>query len=438
MAYIKYDSFEAARAVKESSQRIAKRYGELKSKMLNQVAIEELRRAKTAELQQLLTQLNESYSKYTPDQVENLLATYADEEIVKNFNNYLTQIVTNQSAFRADALINEEAKKIHSQRMTFFSGLSNLFRLYQQINQSGSGVSIDMNSFKAECQRILVQIKDNPQGLSETGNILGRVGAMSGAITASFFVDKVIQQSIPAKSSSTTAITYSTGDLKDQNNRTIVTDTLTIATRQLANGSAIQCNFHFSDKFNAKFAPNPSSTQSSVKLVTRNVRTFLNEVDNQYVDDYATVLYNYLSYHEMINNDHFFRIHWLSQKDASDTEWLSFRKAVGAELMYNLTQGINSNQFSLNGQNFNDIIHIYVYGNKLFLEDKIFSSLMTKRGRAKDFNAAQISLAQTKKLLTSASNQQSRPVATVLKEREEGAESILSTSAITYKQTIKF
>lgn len=426
---ISYPVDSGNKVLNTAMEAINKRYIELKNKMTSNAALTKLRKDALERIQLYLQTLNNYYANYSSAQIESLLAQYMQSGVNNNLSEYLQQIAQNQSGLQ-EKNITERQILSSVQQDKFFSAVGKLYSLYEY-SRTNKTISIDRESFEKEYYKIAQGFQAAKNGLKETGNALGRVGALSGALVANNISQSLIKSALP---SNTKITTHNIGGLKTFiGNQTITADTITVATQETPNGAVIQAYLNFSDKFNAAYTKSATSTVKPVKLATRTINSFLSEVsDIQARNNYEIALMNYLSYHAY--EEPFRRVDFI--KGDTTNGWKKLRRAIGAEMIHTELMGTGKGYFQFNNQFIEDKIDLYVYGDKIFLADDIIKSLQTKKG-FKDFNLAQISLAKRNKILKSA-NIQSQPTVAVLQGKQEYVQQLLSTSQISYSQTIKF
>lgn len=446
MSVITYDIVGGTDAINSVMPVIEKRYADLKQKMTQEVQLKTLRNSQLTRIRQFLTTFNTTYAKCSPSQIESLLKQSIVNSISPQMSSYLTTIASNSTQLLSNKIGNNLSASSQS-RMNMVRALGGLYSLY--LDNMGKGqVSIDANSFEQESKKLLNALvqagmtgspqSSLPQGLRETGNALGHAGAISGALLAQNVVNDLITVALPKHKNT---IVYDTGTKKVQNtNTTITTDTLAVS--QIVSGytSKLMATLNISDKFNTVYRPQATSTGRAVKLATRTITTFLEQVPhNNLRDAYEIALMNYLSYHAMaLPDDGFLRVDFL-KGNTRNSHWNSLRRTIGAEMLYNELFGSGKGVFLQGNHKINDTVDLYVYGDKIFLADDIIRSKQTKKG-FRDFNMAQISLAKRNQLL-SGSSIQSLPKKHILKApdpRENYVANILSTTTISYSQVVKF
>jgi hypothetical protein len=110
-------------------------------------------------------------------------------------------------------------------------------------------------------------------------------------------------------------------------------------------------------KMNTLFTKHSTSTIKPVKMASRTIANFVKDVssyDNRVAKAYEKTLYNYISYHDVSAlNTHFMRQDYIA--DFQD-DWKELRRAVSAELLYQLTSGRGAGSFNVGGQEIADAI----------------------------------------------------------------------------------
>lgn len=421
---IVYDSNAASTLLNAKFTKIQTRYNNLKKQMLNATSLNSLRSQKIKRIQVFLAQLNYNYAQYSPQKIEQILSDYTKVAAANKTAENLQKIASGSSSFLS---INASAS---SDKKSFFQGLGQLFDLYKKA-RNGETNQIDADSFLYEVGQINRYLNFADGELKETGNLLGHIGAANGALLINNLIEALVQKPLTQSK----AVTYSTGTKKTSiTNQTITTDTMAVVLKSLNDEQLeVAATLRVSDKFNTKYRVNAKDTGSAVKLATRTVSTFLQGADRSYKDAYEFLLYNFLSYHKSYDT-HWRREDWtkLIPKD-----WLLVRKAVAAELMYSELYGEGKGSFNFMGEEIQDTIDLYVYGNRLFLADDILKTLQNRKRQRDEFNAAQISMDRRNKLLMGY-DIQSPPTEVVRKGGEEMVYQILSSSQITYSQKITF
>ena len=446
---LKYSAPESALAIDGAMLSIQRRYDELRKKMLQESTLQRLHNDKIKKIKSFLTTLNSTYANLSSEQIEQKLRDTVTNYAMQETNNILQQIATSSSQITQSAMQKQSLLKTQNAKSNSLRAIGQLYDLYAQMRGKTS-VSVDAETFIGECNRVLnslaaggitsTPLNSNSKGFKETGNYLGHIGAIAGAELAQNVISDLIGQTKTSK-----AIVYDTGHARTivpagQRSQTVTTDTLVASYRVSGTTAELQATLNISDKFNAKYTKNSNSTGRPVKLATRTVNSFLREVRSGNLrEDYEIALMNYLSYHVYKDDaiGFFRRVSFLPDStfttDSNGTSWGLLRRAIGAELMFSELFGTGKGQFMIGNMTVDDKVDLYLYGDKIFLADDILRS----RQSTQHFNMAQISTEKRKKLLTS-SNIQSMPTKPVLIGGEEEVIKILSTSIITYSQTVKF
>lgn len=434
MSIIKYEFIEGYREIDSVMPIINDRYQNLKETMLNALTINKLHKQKIQKIQQYLTELNKIYEKYSPEQIEELLRNLTTTSMNTELQEILSQISANIQSFDLNADMDNKIRAASQDEV--FIGLGKIYDLYQKISSKGGRVRIDSDSFMSELATAYRNLLSAQQGFKTLSNAIGNIGAVS----AGLLIQDTNQQLIDSTfAKSKNVITYDTGKKKTiRNNRTVTTDTVSLVTQSLPEKEVVTASLRLSAKFNMAYSKDATSTKTPVKLVTRNVRTFLKkEAPAQFREQYEIALINYLSYHATYY-PHFKRFDFI-QEDREG--WKNLRKAMGAEMLYNELYAPGKGSLKVNEHTIKDSVDIYIYGNKLFLASDILKSQYMKRNS--EITPAQVALTNKKKLLTTA-NIQSMPVQEILKEpkkndrRKEKVVQMLQTSTITYSQVINF
>ena len=154
------------------------RYNYLKNNMLSDASIGKLRYQKIQQIQKFLVQLNEIYAKYSPREIEQILVNYAAKIAENDLSQSFEALASNSSGFLRTGVAES------SKRKQFYEHLGKLYDLYEK-SRNGTNNNIDANSFLHEAGKINSYIGISAQeSLSETGNLLGHIGAAGGAIMA--------------------------------------------------------------------------------------------------------------------------------------------------------------------------------------------------------------------------------------------------------------
>lgn len=396
---------------------IQNRYNNLKTQILSQTYIDNRRKQNILNLKKKIAQINLLYQSYTPQQIEDLLLKSATNNLDNSFTQSLETVASTSSAWLTTHF-DKLNQNIH--RGKFVQGLNVLYSLF-----NSQGQSIDNNSFNILYDRIYTTLTNQGSygGLKETGNILGDIGSVAAAQKANDVLNTLLDQFVSQNKNVGLSIMETGAQKKPGTNQTRTSDMVAIFYDK--NTGSLLTSINFSNKFNAKYKKNSKSTGGAVKLATRSVSSFLNEVNSSYKKSYDYALSNFISYHQADDATHFERTDFIRDYPA---EWNVLRRAIGAEMVYNLLAKRK------NTEQINDDIDIYIYGDKLFLDDSILKS----KTKSKQFNLAQISLNKRKALLRSGSLQ-SRPTEAVIAGRENYVyNKIIKTTNISYSQTINF
>lgn len=436
---IQYNTGTATKEISSSLNVIASRYNNLKKNMLNNITINQIKKQKIKKIRFFLNTLNEN-AKFLNDEK---ILEFLQNGMVEGLDEVLENL-----ALTSSSLMEMSYKGYGSfQKDQFFSSLGKLYYLLE-IGRANKEISFDYNSLALELNKIASGFINSKQSLKETGNALGRIGAQGAApLVIQNNIDNILK-SLESTKNNYQVIIKDTGTQKILGNakKTITTDTWVASIDPVL--GTLRASLKISDKFNANYKKNTHSTGSPIKLATRTIKNFLDEVTHPLSKKaYEKALMNYISYHK--NNISDYHRQDIIKQDTQN--WNLLRQAIGAEMMYNdlyfgkgkFQQKFGQNQHVIE----DDMIDLYIYGNKIFLASDILNSVNQKRGKGKgQFNLAQISLYQRNNILTNPKYLNSLPKKNILSayhsEGEEGATrvvyQIIEKSQISYSQTIKF
>lgn len=434
---INYDKARATKEIQSSLSVIQSRYNNLKNMMLNDATINQIKKGQMSKIRAFLTTLNAN-AKYLND---NVLLTNLEQGIGTG----VTQVFEDLASFSSSLLTPSDEKL--KDKKHFFEALGNLQYLLK-LGAMHPTISFDYDELAAQLNKINIAFSNNQNTLKETGNALGYIGSAGIApLMLQSGIDKILSSAnLETKNQ---VVISDTGSSKiSGTNRTVTTDTLAMAINPTT--GKVQAVLKISDKFNAKYKKsNMQSTGRPVKLATRHIKTFLEEVTHPLSKlAYEKALFNYISYHK-INEDDYHRFD-ITKEDQKG--WKILRQAIGAEMMYN-DIFVGKGKFMYNNIEVNDLIDLSIYGDKIYLASDVLRSTKTKKNSIGDFRLAQIDITSRRKnILTNTDKLNSPLTKKVLQAYRSGSDnkemkqqkaiekiySIIETARISYSQTIRF
>lgn len=434
---VSYPHGQATKELASSMSIVNKRYQQLKQQMLQSSEIDNIRKRQIQQIRAFLTTINAN-AQYLDDQT---ILNYLGSGTSKGLSETLQTMALNSSGFSEDP---KSALKI-PKLQTFFNALEKLYGLLER-GKGKKEISYDYHSLERELNKIAIGLADSPQlTMKETGNILGRIAAQGT-------IPYMLQQSIEnlkqnlAIQGGTTGARIRIVDTGAQKipgtKKTITTDTMLVSVDPLT--GKILATLQISDKFNAKYKANAHSTNRPIKLASRTIRNFINEVKiSSIAQAYETALINFISYHKInLKKDY----HRTDFTKIVANNWRNLRQAIGAEMMYNeIYQG--KGQFNYNGTQINDLIDLSIYGDRIYLASDVLNTINTRKRNSGNFNMAQISIPKARsKFMTNPTVDSALPKKIILDvsrtqgmdAAEEKVSDIIETTVITYSQTIVF
>ena len=427
--YYKADE-DAKKQLDEDMKIVVNRYNSLKKQMLDADTIKGIREAKMKRIRKFLEAINANLDTVTDD---NKLLQYLSsgmtegaKKAIDKMNEVLENLAATSSVLSdKNVLSDSRQEKLDA----FLENLGSLLTLLEQGKKNGM-VSYDYNALAFELNKIEQTLRNSPnQVMEETGNVLGHIGAQ-GAVPyiVQKSVSSIMKELVPNdKIFSSRVQIFDTGKAKTSvRKQTVTTDTLLMA---IDPNSEIQvkATLTISDKFNAKYKRDLDNTGAPIKLATRNVRNFVQDVKESSIengDDIATAyenaITNFLSYHTnnfpLTEKDHQ-RIDFTKEYKE---QWKQLRQAIGAEMMHHEIY-IGKGSFNYNGKQFNDLIDISFYGGKLYLASDILNTINTRKRNNNNFNLAQIPVSQARqKFMTSNAAPNVLPKRFVIEAYREG------------------
>lgn len=403
MSVIVYDAVESQSLIQPSLALIQKRYENIKNQMKKQAKSKE----EIIQLKKILAQANQNLEELSPEKLLEFLKTNS------------TDILSN--ALETGAI---NTSNLISKNNYFFQYMKNynnsigkLIQLTEFANKK-EGVIIKASEFNTS---LLASNKIKGQ-IGKAANALGEIGTIGGNIKISSVLDGLLQDF----GKNNKMIIVPTGTQKS-NGQTITSDNVVLIID--SNGNLV-ANVNISNKFNTAYRANSKSTKNPVKMATRTVQHFLDQVQSNR-NNYEIALFNFLSYHEAYSNGHFERIDLIPQYQK---EWQNLRRAISAEMLYSMVQGTGNN-INVNGYNIKDKIHLYAYGDKIFLHNDVINSAFNNRSR--NISPATINLSKRAGWFQKR-NWKGRPTEKIIKGEEEEVETQIKKFSIIYNQIIKF
>lgn len=404
MGIIIYDVIKVQPQLKQSVGAISNRYAELKKLMERQIySTQEI-----TKLQSLLVKANQQLAELSPERIL---------EILKQNSTDILSTALETNAINTSNLISKNNYFFEFAR-SYDNSVGKILQLAEFANRQ-DGVKIKTSEFNTallSSQKIKGQV-------GKAANALGEIGAIAGDIKISQVCEELLQNNLNDHKT----ISVPTGTQK-ANGQTITTDNVVLIID--SNGKLV-ANINISNKFNTAYRAKSKGTTNAVKMATRTVSSFLKEAKSN-KSDYETALFNFLSYHEGISNGHFKRFDLL-QIDNYKKDWQEVRRAISAEMLYGMTQGTGGN-IQVNGYNIKDEIHLYAYGDKLFLHQDIINSAF---GGRRKIPPATINLSRRASWFINR-NWQSKPKPQIITGKEEEVENQIRKFVITYNQKINF
>lgn len=244
--------------------------------------------------------------------------------------------------------------------------------IYQLLYEKHPGIIIDIDTYKKLLQSI--NFTNKRKMYKEIGNALGNLGEIAG-LSIGYDISQKLLNSFQMKIPDLNIEIRNTGNQKNISKETITTDNLIV----IKQGQQVIFTINLSNKLNTAYAGISSkSSKKAIKLATRSLGNFIFEDGNI---DYAPHIYNTISFHW----EDYYRKDYLTKKHSAD-----MRRAIGGQMLLDHINGTNK-QVAGSNISFQDRIHLYSYGNKIFAEDELLGALLRKRG-AEKFNLAQINL----------------------------------------------
>ena len=342
------------------ANQIQVRYNELKTQLKNNTnSTNAFNKVKSQ-----LTSLNLKYSQLTEQQLLSAIASAADTTL----SNALQQAVGDMQQLLKTEKYTPDQNSINKA----IQSLSTLDGLFQAAH-SQKGITLDIKDFDALFSQIKGLVNDPEfKGFVEIGNKIGYIGAAVGQLQTQkvlLEIDEILGIDTP-----TVRVKDVGAKKKNGTNITVTTDSIIIPGLSVnTRNNIVSASLNISSKLNVKYTANSQSTKKSVKMASRNVTTFLDEIQSStWKSKYEQALYNFISFHRNHNDKQYVHYNYALRQNSN---WSTIRRAISAELLYNM---LNSNNytFSTNGQTYKDQVTIYNYGDKLFLEDKLVSSAM--------------------------------------------------------------
>lgn len=428
MAIIVYEKKTWESKITSLSNKLQNRYNFLKTEL-------QKNQQQTAAFNKIKNQLiaiNSAYAYLTQDQLETAISNAAD-------------LTLSEALERAigDIRMLHVSKSPGSQKiLNAIYSLQTLNGLFEAAKVSG-GISIDLAGFQKMQTKVQNLVYDkNFSGFSEIGNMIGQLGATVGEVQtqkALLEINKILNIQTPQMQ-----ITEVGASKRDNTNTTVTTDSIVIPglnIKSMANG--VSASLNISSKLNVNYKANSKTTKTPVKMASRNVITFLNEVESKvWRSGYEQAIYNFISFHRNKAEAPHIRFNYALGKRQSNSAfseaWSVLRRSVSAEILYNMLRSTNYT-FSLNGNKYNDRVTIYNYGDKLFLEDKIATSAFA-RNDIGEVQFPNISNIQQQLLSYEGARKVGYEIhgGKVLVKNEGEAENIISKTSIVYNQKINF
>lgn len=244
--------------------------------------------------------------------------------------------------------------------------------IYQLLYEKHPGITIDIDTYKKLLQS--VNFTNKRKMYKEIGNSLGNLGEIAG-LSIGYDISQKLLNNFKMKVPDLNIEIQNVGNQKNVSNETITTDNLIV----IKQGQQVIFTINLSNKLNTAYmGVSSASSKKAIKLATRTLGNFIFE-DNH--EDYAPHIYNLISFHW----EDYYRRDFLTGKHSAD-----MRRAIGGQMLLDHINGTGKSVVGSN-INFQDRIHLYSYGNKVFAEDELLGALLRKRG-AEKFNLAQINL----------------------------------------------
>ena len=408
MSVIVYDIVGGQAAIRGAMNSIETRYGKLKEKMIKQSKTD----AEIKKIQTLLAKANEDIAALAPEQLL---------EKLKEQSTDVLSTVLEQSARNTSNLISNNNYFFEFAR-DYNNSIGKLLQLADFANRK-EGVKIQTGEFNTS---LLKSNKIKGQ-VGRAANALGEIGAIGGDIKISSVLEELLLQNF---GKSNNIVIVPTG-AKKVGGQTITSDNVVMVLDE--NGKLI-VNLNISNKFNTAYRATSKGTKNSIKMATRTVEHFLQEV-NSNQKDYEIALFNFLSYHETYPNGHFERTDFLSSEYNYKKDWRLLRRAISAEMLYGMTKG-TGNTIDVNGHQIKDEIHLYAYGDKLFLHNDVIKSAFGISGK-KQISPATINLSRRAGWFKNR-NWKGRPIDKIIHGEEPEVETQIKKFSIVYNQIINF
>lgn len=422
------------------------RYNYLKNMMIKDSYLSGLQKKRNEQLKNFFNIFN-SKIKYIKNFEEKVLEV-SRQCLNKNLSQSLEDSVANASAILDKVKSNQalnSALTAYGNAIAFLNGII--------VNsRGGKGARISSSALQKEINNVqlnsLLQ-KINDKTFVEIGNITGSLGVLGAFAQLQGATENILNEFVDnniIKNGLNVVLQDTGAKKKTKTNRTVVTDGIMAAVDA---NNAVLSVLPVSIKMNTLFTKHSTSTIKPVKMASRTIANFVKDVssyDNRVAKAYEKTLYNYISYHDVSAlNTHFMRQDYIAD---FQNDWKELRRAVSAELLYQLTSGRGAGSFNVGGQEITDAIQLYFYGDKIFVnEDLIKSAFFSKSGSSRNINMATIGDKNVrKKILINPDEPQSFLTPALQKvynnrgstAATEWVETQISKVAITYSQVIRF